>query len=286
MSPGARSADQLFTGKNALLIGVLANCCYRMGVMSWLNQLEKVADPIAVPGLIRYVAFLSSAVFIIGLAMPDAVALLNLQPDAVLRGEIWRVFTFAFIPSSFSLFWIFALLLMFFIGDGLEQAMGATRLTLFYLLGWFGTVVAAFVFGGPTTPIFMNLALLLAFGTLYPDVTITLFFILPVKVKWIALFSFVLAFASTRGGAGYAALAVGLGNYLLFFGPAMVRMFRTNTETAKRRHEFKKKARPAEDSLHRCKVCARTEHDDADLEFRVSGDGEEYCTEHLPSRSA
>jgi len=254
--------------------------------MSWLNQLEKIADPIAVPGLIRYVAFLSSAVFVVGLAMPGAVELLNLQPQAVLRGEIWRVFTFAFIPSSFSLFWIFALMLMFFIGDGLEQAMGATRLTLFYLLGWIGTVAAAFIFTWPTTPVFMNLGLLLAFGTLFPDVTITLFFILPVKVKWIALFSFVLAFASTRGGAGYAALAVGLGNYLCFFGPALVRGFRTNTENAKRRHEFKKKALPEEDSLHRCKVCERTEHDDRELEFRVSSDGEEYCTEHLPPKSA
>ena len=38
----------------------------------------------------------------------------------------------------------------------------------------------------------------------------------------------------------------------------------------------------SDEPLHQCVVCKRTERDDADLEFRVSSNGEEYCLEHLP----
>ena len=254
--------------------------------MIWLNKLEKIAAPIALPGIIRYVAFLSSAAFVVGLAMPGLRELMPLDPAAVFAGEFWRILTFAFIPSSYGLFWIFALMFLFYIGDSLEQAMGATRLTLFYLMGWLATLAASFIFGGIGTPIYLNLSLLLAFGTLFPDSQISIYFIFPVKVKWIALFSLAIALVFAGSFAGYATLGFCLGNYLLFFGWDMIKAFRTGQEVAQRRHEFREKARPVSETLHLCKTCLRTEITDPDLEFRVSADGEEYCTEHLPSRTA
>jgi membrane associated rhomboid family serine protease len=253
--------------------------------MSWLHKLEKIASPIAIPGLIRYVAFLSSAVFVIGLALPDLIAFLPLIPSRVLTGELWRIFTFAFIPSSFSLFWIFALMFLFMMGDALEQAMGATRLTLFYLMGWLATVLCAFLFQSVGSPLYLNLSILLAFATLFPDTPILIMFILPVKVKWIALLSLLSVIAFAGSVAGFATLALCLGNYFLFFGFDLVKSFRTGLEINRRRHEFREKARPTSDSLHLCKVCGRTENNAPDLEFRVATDGEEYCTEHLPLRS-
>lgn len=252
--------------------------------MSWLNKLEKIAAPIALPGIIRYVAFLSSAAFIVGLAMPGFRELMPLDPFAVVRGEFWRLLTFAFIPSSYGLFWIFALMFLFYIGDSLEQAMGATRLTLFYLMGWLATVAASFLFGSLGVPIYLNLSLLLAFATLFPDEQISLYLVFPVKVKWIAVVSLVAALIFAKGISGYATLGLCLGNYLLFFGFDLVKSFQTSQEVSRRRHEFREKAKPEADTLHLCKVCSRTEISDPDLEFRVSADGEEYCTEHLPSR--
>ncbi len=253
--------------------------------MRWLNQLERIAAPIAIPGIIRYIAFLSSAAFVIGLAMPGVQELMPLQREAVLSGQWWRLLTFAFMPSSYSLFWIFALMFLFYMGDSLEQAMGATRLTVFYLLGWLATVVATFLFGGIGTPIYINLAILLAFATYFPDSQISIYFIFPVKVKWVALFSLAVSFAMIRSLSDFGTLAFCLGNYLLFFGFDLVKAFHTTQQIAKRRHEFREKARPEEDTLHHCKVCQRTEKSDPDLEFRVASDGEEYCTEHLPSRA-
>ena len=252
--------------------------------MSPLEKLEKLAAPIAVPGLIRYVAFLSSAAFVVGLALPNLRELMPLIPGAAFAGEFWRILTFAFIPSSYSLFWIFALMFLFYIGDSLEQAMGATRLTLFYLMGWIATVAASFLFGSVGTPIYLNLSLLLAFGTLFPDMQISIYLIIPVKVKWVALFSLVAALIFAGSLAGYATLGLCLGNYLLFFGFDMIKSFQTSQQIARRRHEFREKAKPETDTLHHCKTCSRTEKSDPDLEFRVSADGEEYCTDHLPSR--
>ncbi|MEO7932021.1 MAG: rhomboid family intramembrane serine protease [Chthoniobacterales bacterium] len=252
--------------------------------MSWLNKLDRIAAPIAVPGIIRYVAFLSSAAFVVGLAMPGTQALMPLERGAVFAGEWWRLLTFAFVPSSYGLFWIFALMFLFYMGDSLERSMGATRLTVFYLLGWLATVAATFLFGGIGSPIYINLAILLAFATYFPDSQISIYFIFPVKVKWVALVSLAIAIALARGLNGYATLALCLGNYLLFFGFDLVKSFHTTQQIAKRRHEFREKAKPDEETLHHCKVCGRTEISDPDLEFRVSADGEEYCTEHLPSR--
>ncbi len=254
-------------------------------MMSWLNKLEKIAAPIALPGIIRYVAFLSSAAFVVGLAMPGVREMMPLDPAAFFRGEYWRLLTFAFIPSSYGLFWIFALMFLFYIGDSLEQAMGATRLTLFYLMGWIATAAASFLFDSVGTPIYLSLSLLLAFATYFPDAQISIYFIFPVKVKWIALVSLAAALVFAQGLAGYATLLFCLGNYLLFFGFDLAKSFKTNQQIARRRHKFQEKARPDEETLHRCKVCGRTELSDTDLEFRVSADGEEYCTEHLPQRA-
>lgn len=253
--------------------------------MSWLNKLEKIAAPIALPGIIRYVVFFSSAAFIVGVALPGLQAALPLDRDAVLQGQFWRLLTFAFIPSSYGLFWIFALMFLFFIGDSLEQVLGATRLTLFYGIGWFATVVSSFLFGTIGTPLYLNLSLLLAFATIAPDAPISLYFVIQVKIKWIALVSLAAALIFAHGFSGYATLVLGLANYLLFFGFNLAGAFQTHQQIARRRHEFREKARPDEDTLHRCNVCLRTEISDPDIEFRVSADGEEYCTEHLPSRA-
>ena len=75
-------------------------------------------------------------------------------------------------------------------GDALEHAWGAFRVTLFYFLGMVGVTIAAFLFGGGGLFAFLlNLSLFFAFATLYPDVQIYVLFVLPLKVKWLALVS-------------------------------------------------------------------------------------------------
>ena len=77
-------------------------------------------------------------------------------------------------------------------------------------------------------------------------------------------------------------LLLAIGNFLIVFGPPTYRLMRQRGEVAVRRRKFEASKMPESESLHRCASCGKTEHDDADLEFRVAGDGEEYCKEHLP----
>jgi hypothetical protein len=40
------------------------------------------------------------------------------------------------------------------------------------------------------------------------------------------------------------------------------------------------------ENFHTCAICKRTEIDAPEMVFRIAGDGNEYCLEHLPSRIA
>jgi len=169
-------------------------------------------------------------------------------------------------------------------GDALEHAWGAFRVTLFYFLGMVGVTVAAFFFGGGGVSAFLlNSSLFFAFATLYPDVQIYVFFILPLKLKWLAFISLGLLLIPLFGGSLSTKLAILVSflNYFVFFGPNAYAKLRDRTATDIRKRKFENKA-SGEESLHRCAVCKRTEKDNPELEFRVSRNGEEYCLDHLP----
>ncbi|MDQ3115244.1 MAG: rhomboid family intramembrane serine protease [Verrucomicrobiota bacterium] len=254
--------------------------------MSFLDLLERRFGRFAIPGLIRIVAGFNALVFLLARLNPEFVQMLDLNRSAILRGEVWRLVTYIFIPTTDSPIWIlFVLLFLWFIGEGLERAWGAFRVNLFYFLGMIGTTVAAFFFGGNFANTMLNASLFFAFASFYPDEVIYIFFVLPAKVKWIAwataallLFGFVTSPMSYR-----MAMIASLANYFIFFGPGLVRAARNRHQTANRRRRFEETARPEDEALHRCATCGATELTNPNLEFRVSRDGEEYCLAHLPS---
>ena len=257
--------------------------------MNVLDSLEKRFGRFAIPGLIRIVAGFNALVFVLARISPDFVRMLELNRHAVLRGEVWRLVTYIFIPQTDSPIWIlFILLFLWYIGEGLERAWGAFRLNLFYLVGMIGTTVAAFFFGSNFSNSMLNASLFFAFANFYPDEVIYIFFILPAKVKWLAwvsaallLFGFVTSPMSYR-----MALVAAFANYFIFFGPEMVRAARNRQQVAGRRRRFEEKSRPENEALHHCATCGATEVTNPNLEFRVSRDGEEYCLAHLPSAVA
>lgn len=265
--------------------------------MRWLHTLERRFGSLAIPGLMRVIVALNAVAFVAIKANPSVVEVLNLQPQKVLAGEIWRLVTYVFIPqvrlgSDFSYFWIFFYLsFLWLMGEGLEQAWGSFKLNLYYFVGMLGTTVAVLLLGDQnTTGVWLNISLLFAFGTLFPNYPIMLLVvILPVPAKWIALGSFatvVLEFAKA-GAATRAAIAVALSNYLIFFGREWIGHWREQGRTAKRRQQFQMaQAVHADEALHHCKVCGSTEVSAPEKEFRVAPDGEEYCTLHLPSRQS
>lgn len=237
---------------------------------------------LATPGLLKAVVLLNALTFILITANPAYADVLALDPAKIMRGEFWRLVSYIFIPETRSVFWIlFALLFLWFLSSMLEDIWGPLRLNVFYLLGMAGCTAAAFFFGGGPSNTFLNLSLFFAFATLAPDYEVFLFFIVRVKIKyiaWVMAGIFGLQFLVLPLPAKMA-MAASLANYLLFFGPGVVRSRWTGQRDAQRLRKFRVES---EATLHRCASCGRTEASDPDLEFRVTAAGEEFCGEHLP----
>jgi hypothetical protein len=261
--------------------------------MFWLSRLEKKFGHIAIRGLLRYVAMFSSLCFILAKVQPHYLDFLWLDWNRVMQGEAWRLVTYIFIPSIGGIFpdWIgmaFYVMFLFWMGDGLDRAWGEFRFNVFFLLGMIGTTVAAFISRGDPSGGYLQMTVFLAFARFYPDEWIRLFFLLPVKVKWIAWLDGALLCLSFIAGTTHSRLAIvaGLANYFVFFGRDIIADIKMHREITDRRSNFHRQMREGrEETLHCCKVCGITEVQAPHTEFRVSADGDEYCAEHLPKRA-
>lgn len=261
--------------------------------MTVLDRLERRIGWIAIPSLVRIIVMFTALVCVLAYTNPHFLTVLDLNPELIKRGEVWRLITYIFIPKSpvhpgsmLSPLWaVVALWFLWFIGDGLERAWGAFRLTLYFIVGMIGTTIAAFVFHAQFSNGMLAASLFFAFAWFYPDEVIYVLFILPVKIKWLAWFfaAFLLLGFVTGSWSNRVALLLAFSNFFIFFGPQILHNVRYRKEVTARRQRFEMQARSAEEPLHRCATCGATELSDPNLEFRVSRDGEEYCLPHLPS---
>jgi membrane associated rhomboid family serine protease len=253
--------------------------------MTFLDKLERRFGFLGIPGLIRIVIGFTALVYVLVYLNRGFESFLTLDPALILRGQVWRLVTYIFIPQTFSPLWmLLALWFLWFIGEGLERAWGAFRLTLYFVVGMIGTTVAAFFFGSNFSNGMLITSLFFAFARFYPDEVIYILFILPVKIKWLAwayaallLLWFVVGPNSLR-----AALIAAFINYFLFFGPEIIHQARHRHDVSTRHRRFETQSRSPTETLHRCAVCGATELSDPNLDFRVARDGEEYCMAHLP----
>jgi hypothetical protein len=261
--------------------------------MTVLNNLERRIGFLAIPGLVRIVVMFTALVCVLAYTDPQFLSVLDLNPELIKRGQLWRLITYIFIPKSpvtpgsmLSPLWaVVALWFLWFIGDGLERAWGAFRLTLYFIVGMIGTTIAAFAFGARFSNGMLAASLFFAFAFFYPDEVIYVMFILPVKIKWLAWLSaaFIILGFITGSWADRIGLILAFSNFFIFFGPQLVHQAKNRKDIASRRQRFEMQTRSVEEPLHRCATCGATELSDPNLEFRVSRDGEEYCLPHLPS---
>src|SRR5438105_14567691 len=70
--------------------------------MTWPDKLERRLGFLAVPGLLRYVALFNALTFLLEKLSPGFLQILDLDPAAVLHGQVWRLITYIFIPQMTS----------------------------------------------------------------------------------------------------------------------------------------------------------------------------------------
>ena len=246
-----------------------------------------------IPDLMRYIVIGSVIVYLLGFLGVRTVELLGLLPQAVLQGQIWRLVSFIFLlPVGSLLFAAFVFYFYYLVGQSLEREWGSFVFTVYYFVNVLLTVIISLISGTPvTSAASVNLSLFLAFGYLYPDFTILLFMIIPIKMKYLAVFYGVYAVyqaVTVPGWGGKLMALVGVITFILFFYRELWQWLSSRFSAQQNRKKFQQSRGGRSDHLrvirHQCEVCKRTELDDPNLEFRYcSGcDGyHEYCLEHL-----
>lgn len=286
---------------------------------------------LGIPNLMKYIALGSVFVYVADLLTNGmASAFLGFYPGLILQGQIWRLVTFVFVPlSTGGGFWgpfFFAVSTYFYywIGTSLERQWGTTRFTVFYGLGVIFNVIVGFAIylsisnqlssmvsvagieavnnalRSITTAnmTYVNMSMFFSFATLYPDMQVLLYGIIPLKVKWLAWLDVVFFVweigSSLYNHQGIMALLpiVAILNYLIFFWEDLANLLnygreRVRYRTSPQTINFKKAQKDLQQKrgyLHKCAVCGITDSDDPDMEFRYCSKCNGYycyCAKHI-----
>lgn len=259
--------------------------------MNWLDKLERKYGNYGLEGLMRYISLLMLSVFILNKSNLLPYYKLYLNIGAIMHGEVWRIFTFLLIPQSSNiLFLIFELSILVMCADGLEAEWGTFKLTVYYFCGAIANILMACIV--PEIQLGSNyiyLSLFLGFATLYPDYEILIFFILPVKMKYIAFLSgawiiYVIALSPIYMKI---AMALSVGNYILFFWKEAFNTMKRNYRQKSRQKKYAEAFQTEVKAKNECSICHRTEITNPELDFRYctckkcGPDGRAFCMEHL-----
>lgn len=282
--------------------------------MNWINKLERKFGKYAIPNLIHYIIILYAIGFLVQVVSPQLYSqYLALDAQAILHGQIWRIVTFIIMPPSGDYFFIFfSLYLYYTIGKMLEYQWGAFRFNLYFFSGVLLHVIACILiylitgYSLSYGTMYLNMSLFFAFAALYPDIEFLLFFIIPIKCKWLgyinglyfvitiiagflvpvgsSIWVSLLNFGIVAIPANSIAALVSFLNFIIFYLSTRRNKFSRKQMQHKKQYEKKMKAASAKNLHHKCAVCGRTEEDGADLEFRFCTKCKgnyEYCQEHL-----
>jgi len=278
-----------------------------------LDKLERKFRNVKAPNMMIILVICYIAGFVVSKTVPEIMAYLYFEPYLIMRGQIWRLFTFVFVPSSSDYFLALITCFIYFsISKALEQVIGRFRVNFFLISGLVIEVLFGFLyffmFRGSMNegwlillnPYYLYAMMFVLFAMMFPDARFLLMFIIPIRGKWMVLVTFAMyaldvfqAFRQVGSGYGWilvfmiVAAIVNLILYILLTG------YRPGNSPSNviRRNEFKRKAAGREKEIragkaarHKCAVCGRTELTNPELDFRYcskcQGDYE-YCSEHL-----
>jgi hypothetical protein len=254
-----------------------------------LARLERKIGRYAIPNLMTYVVAGMALVFVLQMVgKVDVYGRIQLDMSAVLRGEVWRLVTFLFIPPPTSIWWIlFVLYFAWWVGSSLEQHWGTFKFNAFYFIGIVGTMAAAVITGIPQSSWWLDASLFLAFATIFPEVQVLLMFILPIRVKWLGIVAALgLAAAVAMGDWGTrASIGAAMANYLLFFGGHWWGVWKSrNLQVRQKARRTAFEAGTPVFGQRTCALCGAREADGADIRVcsceKCGGQPRALCLEH------
>ncbi len=294
-----------------------------------MSKLERHLGKYAIPHLINYliggylIGYLLS--FLNKLSGFAAIDLMTLEPALIFQKfQFWRVITWVLIPPPSGNIFFAAIMIYFYwqLGMALENVLGTFRFNVYIFGGILFTVIGAFIlygvyyFAGGVSVIgmgsyfstyYINLGIFLAFAMCFPEEQILLYFIIPVKMKWMAILYVVLLLPNLVMGGWPTRVVIisSLFNFILFFISTKKHAggwSRLSPGEAMRRRQFEREYRAGrarqgggggnpfgnpygkqgasvddggrtigirrQGARHKCAICGRTEVSNPELEFR------------------
>ena len=289
--------------------------------MNWLEKLNAKYGRFAIRNVTRYMVFAHLLGYVFYYAQLytqiSFFSWLVFEPSYILHGQIWRLVTWILVPSSSFSFWeVLFVLCLLMLGDNLERAIGSFRMTVYFLggilLSDIGAMLLYLILGLPLinlTAYYLLFSLYLMLGLFMPDAEVRLYFILPIKMKWMllvyaGLFAYDIINSYLSGGwilmiYSCAEMILALVNLLIFVASCKKRMsFRQSAAQAARRQQYRSQVNQgyrqnrggaqvhpaAHNAVHKCCICGRTDVTNPELTFRYCSKctgGREYCNDHL-----
>lgn len=170
----------------------------------------------------------------------------------IFSGQVWRVLSFIFVyPINGNIFFnLLGIYFFYWTGSAVESYWGKARFNLYYIFGIIGTIIAGFI-AGSISNVYLNLSIFLAFATMFPDTRVLIFFIIPIKVKWLGIIEGIsLLFGIgwslfigilLRDFSMFAAIVVAILNYVLFFGRELIKRVKRAYDDYKWRRDYYKR---------------------------------------------
>lgn len=308
---------------------------YNNGQRRNRNPFEWFLDRCSVPNLSLVIVLCYGFGYLLEFVNASFLNYLTLNPYEILHGQIWRLITWVLLPpGSSNLFLIFIAMLFYYsIGNSLERAWGTRAFNAYIWTGIGLTIAGAFLAGGILWALlqgqsglteqaitgyyagmsryfstyYVSTSIFLAYAMTFPDAVVLLWFIIPMKVKWMGVVygvmiavDFVQA-ARIGGLSGLytcISMAASLANFVIFwlrsrklhrFAPGEIRRRKTFRQAVQKGQQTSSggtvRMHPGHSvARHRCAICGKTELDDPTAEFRYCSkcqNSYEFCQDHL-----
>ncbi len=277
--------------------------------MDYLTKLERKYGKFAIPNLTIMLIICFALGYIMQMLQGDIIYYINLNPELVMQGQIWRLLSWVLMPpGGASILVIITLMFYYHVGRTLENAWGDFRYTLYILsgiiftdIGVVGTYLVMKLMGlgeyaslyaaySDTSTYYLCMSMFLAYAFMFPDMQVLLYFIIPIRVKWLGyldiayLIYAVLMYGSMGYYPGVVTVIMSVLNFIVFYF-LLKGKSRVSAAHRKRKKTYKKEVRQTQIlTRHKCAICGQTEEDNPDLEFRYCSrcNGNfEYCSNHL-----
>lgn len=281
--------------------------------MNWLDKLERKYYGKGIPNITRLLVIATLIGDFIGYASTYGegakliYSLIAFDARLILHGQVWRLISWLFMPMGGMSVWsIIFMVCLLMLGQSMESGLGTFRMNVYFLGGILlsdvgGLLIGAlsgFQIGIYLTSYYLLFSLYLMLGIFMPEAEMRLYFVLPIRMKWLVIVYFVtllievVDYFSMGPAVGImmsAQIIFAVVNLFWFVYSCKARLsLKQQRRQQKRQQNFRQQfsqPRPGSGiTQHKCCICGRTELDDPNLVFRYCSKcagSREYCQEHL-----